>query len=230
MSVNIIKSVGRDGDNRKVDTRKIQRILNAIYPALLLDEDGNCGPKTIRRIERFQRKYMTKPDGRVDPGGRTLRRLNAAAPEMQKDWSGDSSKWSQKKKMASLDKKFKTKTTHVLDALKLERFQPKIFFAWRSLAEQQRLFASGNSRVRFSFHNAQRENGTPNAYAAEIIDERWGWDPKAEENGFWEALGGVAKSEGLYWGGNWRTFKDSAHIQLYPNTKLTDVKQESGFV
>lgn len=113
MSVNIIKSVGRDGDNRKVDTRKIQRILNAIYPALLLDEDGDCGPKTIRRIKRFQKRFMAKPDGRVDPRGRTLKKLNAAAPGIQKNWRGDSSRWSEEKKLSSLDKRMRRKVVRV---------------------------------------------------------------------------------------------------------------------
>lgn len=228
MDVTIVGSVGRGGDNRKIDTRKIQKLLNAIFPATLLEVDGDCGPKAIKRIERFQRRFMTKSDGRVDPGGRTLKRLNAAAPEMQKDWSGDSSRWPKEKKLASLDTRIRSKVVRVLEALESEGFKPKVVFAWRSVAVQQRLVEEGKSRVRFSFHNAQRKKGTPNAYAADIIDKRWAWNDEAEENGFWRALGRTAKAEGLYWGGDWRSFKDWAHVQFYPNTKLAEVKRESG--
>ena len=228
MSVIIKGSVGTGGKNGIADTKKIQKLLNAIFPSALLSVDGDCGQKTIRKIKRFQKRYMAKPDGRVDPGGRTMKKLNAAAPGLQKDWSGDSSRWSEEKKLSSLDRRMKPKVARVLDALKDDGFKPKVFFAWRSVAVQAEIVAKGNSRVRFSFHNAQKKNGTPNAYAVDIIDKRWAWNDEAAENGFWDALGKAGKAEGLHWGGDWRSFKDWAHLQYYPNNKLSDVKKESG--
>ena len=228
MSVTIAGSVGRGGDNKKTDTRKIQRLLNAIFPGALLDTDGLCGRKTIRRIERFQRRFMQNPDGRVDPRGQTLRHMNSAAPAFQDDWSGDSSRWPEAKKLASLDAGMRRKVKRVLAALKEKGFKPKIFYAWRSVAVQRELFDKGNSKVRFSFHNAQTPAGKPKAYAADIIDTRWAWTDDAEENGFWGALGEAAKSEELYWGGNWTRFKDVAHVQLFPNDRLSDIRRESG--
>lgn len=228
MDVTIKGSVGANGKNGRADTRKVQKLLNAIFPSTLLSVDGDCGSKTVRRIERFQRRFTTKPDGRVDPDGRTLKKLNAAAPGLQKDWSGDSSRWSEEKKLSSLDKRMRGKVVRVLGTLKAEGFKPKIFFAWRSVAVQLEIVAKGNSKVRFSFHNAQKKNGTPNAYAVDIIDKRWAWSDKAEENGFWEVLGKAGKAEGLFWGGDWRRFKDWAHLQFFPNNKLSDVKRESG--
>ncbi len=228
MAISIQGSVGRRGDNRPADTRKIQKALNERYPTHALGVDGDCGAKTIRRIERFQRTFMEDPDGRVDPGGRTLRKLNTVVPSLQSDWGGDSSRWSEEKKLASLDSRMRPKVEGVLAALREAGYKPKVFFAWRSVAVQQEIVAAGNSTVRFSFHNAQKRNGTPNAYAADIIDKRWAWGDEAEENGFWEALGTMAKARGLYWGGDWRSFKDWAHVQLHPNSMLTDVKRESG--
>ena len=230
MTVTIVSFVGRNGINRESDVKKIQRALNIIFPSLLLDIDGHCGPKTIRRIERFQRRFMQNPDGRVDPGGRTLRLLNSASPEMQTEWSGDSAQWSLKKKLSSLEKRMRPKVERVLEALKGEGYQPKIVYAWRSVTKQLELVNAGHSRVRFSFHNAQKKNGTPNAYAADIIDKRWAWNKEAKQNGYWDALGQSAKAEGLYWGGDWRSFKDWAHVQFYPNSKLAEVKRESGFI
>jgi hypothetical protein len=32
----------------------------------------------------------------------------------------------------------------------------------------------------------------------------------------------------LYWGGDWKTFRDWAHVQLTENSKLKQVKKESG--
>ncbi len=227
MAIKISGSVGRGGTNRKGDVRKIQKLLNAIFPATSLEVDGLCGDKTIRRIGRFQRRFMRNPDGRVDPGGRTLRRLNQAAPGLQLDWRGDSSKWSPEKKLQSLDGRMRRKVERVTEALKAQGFRPKIVYAWRSVAVQQELVAKGRSKVKFSFHNAQKPGGSPRAYAADIIDRRWAWSARAKANGFWEALGSAAKQEGLFWGGDWRSFKDWAHVQLHPNRMLAEVRRES---
>ena len=228
MSITISQSVGRGGDNRKPDARKIQTALNDVFPGTLLKVDGDCGTLTIRRIERFQRRFLQNPDGRVDPGGKTLKRLNAAVPSLQAGWSGDSSKWSEAKKLASIDSQFRAKTVLILEALRADGFKPKIHYAWRSVAVQRGLYDQGNSKLRFSFHNAQFKNGKPRAYAIDVIDRRWAWSAKAANNGFWAALGRAAKDEGLYWGGNWRSFKDYAHVQKFPNSRLTDIKKQSG--
>lgn len=68
--------------NLSNDVIAIQKLLNSHkkkqgIPSLLR-EDGRIGPLTIRAIEEFQRNVvrMSAPDGRVDPGGGTLRKLN----------------------------------------------------------------------------------------------------------------------------------------------------------
>ena len=228
MTISIADSVGRHGHNDRSDTKKIQGLLNTALPARAIAVDGICGRNTIARIERFQRRFMRNPDGRVDPGGLTLRRLNAAAPAERQTWDGDSSRWPEGKKLDSLEPRMRTKTRRVLRTLKQRGFRPKIVYAWRSVEVQRRLVAQGRSRVSFSFHNAQHTDGTPNAYAADIIDRRWAWSPEAEANGFWTALGQAAKREDLYWGGDWQSFKDWAHVQLLPNSELLEVKRESG--
>ena len=228
MSIELRGSVGRRSDNHEPDVRKLQKALNdvIITPQLVLD--GDCGPKTIRRIERLQRGFTTSPTGRVEPGDRTLRKLNASVPALSEDWSGDSQKWSQERKLASLEARTRPKVERVIAVLADGSFRPKIVYAWRSVAVQQELVAAGHSRVRFSFHNAQKKNGTPNAYAADIIDRRWAWGEKAGKNGFWDALGAAARAEGLVWGGNWRRFPDVAHVQLLANSKLAEARRESG--
>lgn len=81
-------SVGRGGTNRRDDTMVVQNLLNdhvgSLVPLRALTVDGIVGPNTIRAIEAFQRRVvgMTSPDGRVDPGGRTLAALG------QRDNSG----------------------------------------------------------------------------------------------------------------------------------------------
>lgn len=76
----IMASVGAGGVNRKTDVAVVQRLPNQhkIPGNLLpLKMDMRVGPKTIDRIIGFQKHIlkMARPDGRVDPYGRTIRAL-----------------------------------------------------------------------------------------------------------------------------------------------------------
>ena len=79
VQAHLIDSVGAAGKNRKADVESVQRLLTArhLYRGRV---DGLCGPLTVDGILRFQRGFMSKPDGRVDPNGGTLKRLSAAVP------------------------------------------------------------------------------------------------------------------------------------------------------
>jgi peptidoglycan hydrolase-like protein with peptidoglycan-binding domain len=73
----IYASVGAGGTNSAGDVRTVQDLLNR-GPGAGLAVDGVCGPVTRRAIVSFQSGFLTRPDGRVDPDGETLRRLVAA--------------------------------------------------------------------------------------------------------------------------------------------------------
>lgn len=80
--ITISQSVGRGGRAKNGnDVRKVQKLLNEANAQPKLAQDGKVGPATIRAIERFQRERMLnmKVDGRVDPGGKTIRRLMETA-------------------------------------------------------------------------------------------------------------------------------------------------------
>ena len=79
----------------------------------------------------------------------------------------------------------------------------------------------------FSFHNATNKDGTPCAYAADIVDKRWLWQPEAAKHGYWSALGAEAKANKLYWGGTWK-HPDWAHVQLLPNAQLKHIRRACG--
>lgn len=78
----ILKSVGEQGVNDKVDVKVIQAGLNLAQSSNFklknrLVVDGKVGNKTINAIEAFQ-KIIVKlkhPDSRVDAGGTTLKIL-----------------------------------------------------------------------------------------------------------------------------------------------------------
>jgi len=83
MARSITASVGRGGMNRPSDVKTIQDLLNRVGPMdggpmTTLKVDGLCGPMTTAAIQRFQLKHFGTrgADGRVDPNGQTLRKLN----------------------------------------------------------------------------------------------------------------------------------------------------------
>jgi putative chitinase len=83
----ISESVGRNGGNVRDDVKTVQILLNLnvdqLAPWEPVAEDGAIGDQTIGAIEEFQRRVMqvAAPDGRIDPGGRTLQRLRDGMPD-----------------------------------------------------------------------------------------------------------------------------------------------------
>ncbi|QXE89228.1 M15 family metallopeptidase [Geomonas subterranea] len=224
--VHLVDSVGEGGRNYTIDVLRVQILLKSkgytIPPGR-----GICGTATIAAIKKFQAAFMSQPTGLIEPHSVSLQKLTDESHAIY-EWSGDSSQWSQDKKLKSLAPDLRGKVVFIIDKLRRDGFCPSIYYGWRSVAVQLVLHSSGRSKVKFSFHNAQLIDGTPNSYAADIIDSRFGWTNQAEIMGFWSALGNTAKSQGLIWGGDWSSFPDVAHVQLVPNSLLRTVKQESG--
>ncbi|MCW7540752.1 M15 family metallopeptidase [Aquabacterium sp. A7-Y] len=81
MPAEIQSSVGYRGANRPDDVIIVQRLLMQRG----LDTggaDGQCGRRTLASIRTFQTGFLRNPDGRIDPGGTSWRRLvgSATAP------------------------------------------------------------------------------------------------------------------------------------------------------
>ncbi len=85
--VSITSSVGKGGSNKSSDVKRIQALINQcmqlLAPLKPLKVDGLIGNKTITAITEFQRKVvgMRLPDGRVDPGGNTLGKMNKSSKD-----------------------------------------------------------------------------------------------------------------------------------------------------
>jgi peptidoglycan hydrolase-like protein with peptidoglycan-binding domain len=75
----IVASVGRGGLNRTEDVLLVQELLNRHIqaPQRPLVVDGVMSSRTIAAIEEFQRRVVNihRPDGRIDPGDRTMAAL-----------------------------------------------------------------------------------------------------------------------------------------------------------
>jgi peptidoglycan hydrolase-like protein with peptidoglycan-binding domain len=85
MSRSIQWSVGAGGRNLPTDVVTVQYLLNCVPaghggPVPELAVDGMAGPKTIAAIRKFQAAAFGWADGRVDPGGRSLKTLQPHDP------------------------------------------------------------------------------------------------------------------------------------------------------
>jgi hypothetical protein len=80
----ITKSVGQGGNNDPADVTIVQTLLNQICGLLgadILPVNGACTPETIAVIKNFQFRLanILKPDGKIDAGGRSWKKLVALA-------------------------------------------------------------------------------------------------------------------------------------------------------
>ena len=87
----ISASVGKSAVNKSEDVKVIQNLLNK--KGATLKVDGDCGPKTIAAIEKFQKEVLnfSVPDGKVDVGGKTWQKLSDAALSQNQNNQGQGS-------------------------------------------------------------------------------------------------------------------------------------------
>lgn len=91
MFVVLRSAVGHNGKNYLDDVGKVQTLLNQSGATPRLAVDEICGPKTVKAIHQYQKTIMSRSDGRIDPGGKTLKSLN----QIQKLRSGTCSIFSE---------------------------------------------------------------------------------------------------------------------------------------
>lgn len=77
--INIAASVGKGGLNLPADVDRVQQLLNQLSPPARIAVTKQIDAATLAAIHRFQASFMKFPDDRIDPGGRTLSRLNLIA-------------------------------------------------------------------------------------------------------------------------------------------------------
>lgn len=90
ISASVGRKKGHNATNHKADVKTVQRLLaaaaknlgnNDYHPG---DDDGLIATpprfsETVAAINAFQKRFMRNPDGQVDPGKNTLKKLNEAA-------------------------------------------------------------------------------------------------------------------------------------------------------
>ena len=109
--------------------------------------------------------------------------------------------------LSGLEPDFRARVKRVLRRLEAKGWQPYVAEGRRTKAQQREKVRLGYSKTMRSKHLVGR--------AADIVDRRYGWGGPAVKWSFrfWRDLGQAARAEGLTWGGDWKRFKDVAHVQ-----------------
>lgn len=102
--------------------------------------------------------------------------------------------------LTECERSFRTALASVLMQLQGEGFRPRIQCAWRSLEDQQAAYLSGTSHVLFGFHNVTAPDGTPQALAADVLDDDHPLNPSRP---YLLALTRYARKAGLDTGLTW---------------------------
>lgn len=137
-------SVGQNGDNLERDVRVVQQLLNRqdLAPLTRISEDGRVGSSTIEAIRHFQTRYLgvASPDGRVDPGGRTIRKLTSGSTERGTGESPETRKADRDLRADRVDPRVKETavTTRIIDNLvpRMGNLRAKIIAGYLSDSDQ----------------------------------------------------------------------------------------------
>ena len=95
---------------------------------------------------------------------------------------------------------FGKKIKAVIETLEAQGLRPRIQDAWRSEADQLKAFNSGNSKLKFGFHNVTGNNGKKESLAVDMLDDD---HPTNIGSEYLLHLAAAAEAQGLTTGVRW---------------------------
>lgn len=112
-----------------------------------------------------------------------------------------------------------------LEECNKQNFPVKIYFTYRTIAEQNDLYAQGRTKPGKVVTNAKGGQSYHNyglAFdAAPLVNGDIDWDNEALFN----KMGKIGQSVGLEWGGSWKSFKDTPHFQWSGGLSIGDLQR-----
>jgi peptidoglycan LD-endopeptidase CwlK len=130
------------------------------------------------------------------------------------------------KKLANVHPTLKAKAIELIKRAHAQGIYVLITQGYRSIAEQNELYAQGrtkpgkivtNARGGYSYHNF----GLAFDIVIQNADGSLCWSVADKR---WKTVGAIGKSLGLEWGGDWRDFPDYPHFQLTFGLSLADLR------
>lgn len=95
---------------------------------------------------------------------------------------------------------FRVRLENLINLLEEKHLRPRIQDAWRSPADQKKVFDDGHSKLLFGFHNVTAKDGTPESLAVDLLDDDSPLDPGRR---YLLQLAAAAKKVGLETGIRW---------------------------
>jgi hypothetical protein len=135
-------SVGKGGGNAPADVKQVQQLLRGFASAPGCEEldirvDGKFGKTTEKAIEVFQKRVagLGRPDGLVEPNGKTWKALNGSAPKPKEEspktapkdpkklsgaawWKANEGRYPNSNKVSDLSGSFQANVKTFMSALK----------------------------------------------------------------------------------------------------------------
>lgn len=175
--------------------------------------DDLTGLRTRERGRRGPDRPGSEPPAEDDANEIPLKRIptevdaHDAEPDASEPAQPEPPQPIDRRNLKGLQPAFRAKVERILARLQSQGWRPFVVEGLRTRAQQARKVRLGYSKTMSSRHLTGN--------AADIVDERWGWDGPAKDpdHAFWRDLGRAAAAEGLTWGGSWKRFKDVAHVQ-----------------
>lgn len=110
-----------------------------------------------------------------------------------------------------------------LSACKAAGHDVIITCGYRSMAEQDELYAQGRTRPGKRVTNARGGQSWHNyGLAVDVVFLR---DGKADWNGPWEEIGRIGELLGLIWGGRFKSLPDRPHFEWHPGLTIARAKE-----
>jgi hypothetical protein len=131
----------------------------------------------------------------------------------------------QERELVSLHPVFEQRVISLVAHLNNKGWQAFVFQGKTRTPEQAAKNVKKKTGIKMSWHRpdviGSFADQVVQLYAADIVDERWGWEGPARHlnHPFWNDLGAFAKAEGLEWGGDFKDKMgkgkpDVAHVQM----------------
>lgn len=120
----------------------------------------------------------------------------------------------------SLQPLVERKAKAVLEEMKLMGHEMRITQGYRSIEEQNKLYAQGRTTPGSIVTNAKGGQSFHNyGVAVDFVFRKEGY---SASNSLWQTFGAIGKKHGFEWGGDWTSFIDRPHLEIKLGYTLKD--------
>lgn len=128
----------------------------------------------------------------------------------------------------ALDPRVASMCHQFLANCKLAGIDVMVTCTYRSIEEQNKLYAQGRTAPGKKVTNAKGGQSMHNyRLAFDVVPLRYGkpvWGTTGDDLKLWQKIGEIGKAVGLEWAGEWKTFREFPHFQWTGGLTLKDLQ------